>query len=165
MKEIKNKNKGFTLTESLISCLIVVLLSALAAGSISTASNAYFGVVDRANASTLLSTTLSEFRNELSSATNVEIEENTIIYRSGRSGNKSIIKNSANKSGIVVSEYVDTTSTFDRLLVTSQAATSNLHCEYESVTYENGVINIKNVTVLKNDKVVMTNPTYKIKVG
>ena len=161
----KKKNAGFTLAEVLVACIIIVLLTAVGARGISTAAHAYFNVIDRANASTLLSTSLSELRNELSVATNVSIDDNSIVYRSGRSGNESKIKNGTDDSGIVVSEFVNNTNYFDRLLVTSQAATEKLHCEYESVSYADGVIIINNISVIKDDKTLVSRPTYMIKAG
>ena len=161
----KKKNAGFTLVEMLASCIVIVLLTAIGARGISVAANAYFNVVDRANASTLLSTSLSELRNELSIATNVSIVDNTIVYRSGRSGNESKIKNGVDNSGIVVSEYINSVDSFDRLLVTSKAATEKLHCEYEDVKYENGTITICNIEIIKNGTVLINRPEYVIKIG
>ena len=161
----KKKNAGFTLAEVLVACIIIVLLTAVGARGISTAAHAYFNVIDRANASTLLSTSLSELRNELSVATNVSIDDNSIVYRSERSGNESKIKNGADNSGIVVSEYINNVDSFDRLLVTSKAATEKLHCEYENVKYENGAITIYNVKIIKNGTVLINRPEYVIKIG
>ena len=64
----------------------------------------------------------------------------------------------------MVKEYADNVDSFERLLVTRQAATANLHCEYESVSYNDGLIVIDNIAVIKNDVSLVSRPKLYIRV-
>lgn len=65
---------GFTLTEMLVTTLILVLVSTLMATGIPAAIDTYQKVVMTSNAQMALSTTLSELRGELGLATRVEVK-------------------------------------------------------------------------------------------
>ena len=62
-KRIRQKLKsrlGFTLAEMLMSVLILLMVSSVVAGGVPVAANAYYKVVDAANAQVLLSTTVTK---------------------------------------------------------------------------------------------------------
>lgn len=101
-----NKSAGFTLAETLMTVLILLMVSAVVAGGIPAAMNAYRGAVDAANAQMLLSTTINALRDELSTAWNVSVEEDgtTIIYQSSDTGGKSKIE--LKDGRIMLQEYV-----------------------------------------------------------
>ena len=67
----KRRKSGFTLSETLIAILILLMVSAIVAGAIPTASNVYIKTVDAANAQLLLSTTITKLRDEFSTAKRV----------------------------------------------------------------------------------------------
>ena len=94
MKSIAIKLKraaGFTLAETLMTVLILLMVSAVVAGGMPAAMNAYRKAVDAANAQLLLSTTVNALRDELSTAWDVEVEGTTITYQSSDTGEESII--------------------------------------------------------------------------
>ncbi len=82
-KYVRTDRRGFTLTEMLVTLLILTLASTLMATGIPAAIDTYQKVVKTSNAQLALSTTLSILRSELGLATKVEIkgdEENAKIY-------------------------------------------------------------------------------------
>ena len=82
-KKLKRSQAGFTLAETLIAILILLMVSAIVAGAIPTASNVYVKTVDAANAQVVLSTAVTALRDELGTATikKVDASEKSIIYR------------------------------------------------------------------------------------
>ena len=71
MKTIKKSfrdKRGFSLAEVLIAILLVLMMTSIVAAGMPAATNAYYIIVDSANAQTLLSTTMTSMRDELSSA-------------------------------------------------------------------------------------------------
>ena len=100
-----NNSYGFSLAETLVAVLILLMVSAVVAGGIPAAVNAYTKAVDAANAQVLLSTTVNALRNELSTARDVNpIETNKISYESSYTGSRSII---SIENGIEIMEYAD----------------------------------------------------------
>ena len=95
-----NCSAGFTLAETLVAVVILVLISATA---LPAAMNAYRNAVDAANAQVLLSTTVNALRSELSTAWNVSAEGTTITYQSADTGDKSVI--SLGEDRIMLQEY------------------------------------------------------------
>ncbi len=72
MKRLRS-NLGFTLAELMIAMLILSMVTAVAAGGIPVAINAYTRVVDTANAQVLLSTTMTKLREELGTASEIKL--------------------------------------------------------------------------------------------
>ena len=97
-----NNSAGFTLAETLVAVVILVMISASA---LPAAMNAYRNAVDAANAQVLLSTTVNALRDELSTAWNVSVSDDgtTIIYKSAATGDKSAI--SLDNDLIMLQEY------------------------------------------------------------
>ncbi|MBQ7692604.1 MAG: hypothetical protein IJT29_03235 [Oscillospiraceae bacterium] len=101
MKKIRRKINtvfGFTLAETLLAILIMLMAAALMTTGIPAAKNAYEKVVLASNAELLLSTTMTELRNELSLAREVEASagapgegESGIRYRDNTNGLQSRI--------------------------------------------------------------------------
>lgn len=101
MLKKSNYSAGFTLAETLVAVVILVLISAAA---LPAAMNAYRNAVDAANAQVLLSTTVNALRDELSTAWNVSVSDGkTITYQSAATGDKSII--STDGIRIMLQEY------------------------------------------------------------
>lgn len=186
MKKIKKKKAGFTLVETLVSVVILILLSAVAAKGVSVAVDAYSRIVNSANAQLLLSTTISEIRDELSTGTDIVIDNNSIAYQSSKTGDESIIDkyvlNAGDTSGyadgaIIITEYVNYGEEIDgskihagaitRLLVSNEAANKNLVCTYDDVDYTGGVITINNLKVTRvgSTNVLAGLDKYMVKAG
>jgi type II secretory pathway pseudopilin PulG len=82
-KKLKTAS-GFTLAETLLAVLILLMVSVIVATGIPAAKNAYEKVVLASNADALLSTTISSLRNELGAAKiSTPVENNYVSYYSG----------------------------------------------------------------------------------
>lgn len=147
-KKIKN-NKGFTLAETLLAVLILLLVSTIVATGMPAARNAYEKVIVAANAQVLLSTGATALRDELGTSWEVKIEDDAsktsgmfVTYRSSDTGAKSKIYLNGDENKIYIQEYlkndylnvVDGTSVgSERLLVSDKAATDGLAITYSSI--------------------------------
>lgn len=156
-KQIKRlrSNLGFTLAELMIAMLILSMVTAVAAGGIPVAINAYTRVVDTANAQVLLSTTMTKLREELGTASEIKsVNDHEIVYESENGSESRIYRTD---SGIMIREYADVVSdlsdkTYEHLLVSKSAANKNLYVTFGSIvwTESTGIIEIRNVKVLSS---------------
>ena len=104
LNKFKNKN-GFTLAETLITVLILLMVSGIVAGGVPAAANAYIKAVDAANAHVLLSTTVNALRDEFSTAWDVsQNDSGAIMYYSSDTGSQSLI--TVENGVIMLQEYV-----------------------------------------------------------
>ena len=71
-KNMKNQ-KGFSLAETLVALVIILLVSSIVTVGIPAAERAYYKVQESADAQFLLSTTLTELRNELATASEISM--------------------------------------------------------------------------------------------
>ena len=108
IRRLLNKS-GFTLAETLMAILILLLVSSVIAAGIPAAVSAYTKAVDAASAQTLLSTTVNALRNELSAAWSVEPKDNTVYYYKTSTGAKTKLYKGTDDSDtptIWVQDYV-----------------------------------------------------------
>ncbi len=150
---------GYTLTELMLTTLILLLVAGVVGAGIPAAANSYKKAVDAANAQVLLSTTLTELRDEIGIAR----DPNSITCPSGTSivftdsyWQKNTIASSGDiELGITIN---------DKPLVSKTTATSNLYTVFEGVECADGTVTFTNVAVLKaDDTPVVTVDSYKIK--
>lgn len=152
---------GVTLVEMLLTTMILLMVSAVVAGGVPAAANAYLKILDAANAQILLSNTVTSLRSELAVATNVETNDSNEVtsYTGGGSGWKKKLINSA--EGIKTDDTVSDAGAMGRgvqLLVpkamSGTVRTSALVSSFESITYDKitGVFTIKALTVKKGDQ-------------
>jgi len=159
-RKLKSR-KGFTLAETLMAMLILLLMSALVAGGIPVAARVYTKAVDAANAQVLLSTTVTELRYTLCGAHDFEVvsEDATVtktkkIYFSDDTYGKLRIENFSTEDnhGLVLSYITNYNTTneavsLSRQLVSSEAATKNLTITYNDVKVEDGKIKFSGLIV------------------
>ena len=114
MKRIMRKLKsraGFTLAETLITVVILLLVSSVVATGMPAAVSAYRNAIDAANAQVLLSATVDALRGELTTARDVTVESDgtTILYYSADTGSRSKLARDSSKTGcqIMLQEYDD----------------------------------------------------------
>ena len=163
MKMLKGKlnNKGFTLVEMLAVLFILGVLTALMAMIMPVAAKTFFNVVDSANSQVLLSTTITELRDELGTATNitVSLDRKKITYLSANTGNMSTISSKAENGNVKEGIYIEggtegTAEADNNMLVTRAAATYKLTIVCDSFAYDEstGIITINNLDVHNADK-------------
>jgi len=141
-KRLKDRS-GFTLAETLLAVLILLLVSGIVANGIPVARNVYNNVIVGANAQVLLSTAVTALRNELGTARDVEVNGDAVTYFNTSLQAYSRISLGAGPEKIVVDPYV---SPADRLtplpgsrqrdLVSNAASNRNLYVTYGAVTYD-----------------------------
>jgi len=159
-RESKLKSRsGFTLAETLLAILILLLVSSIVAQGIPVARNVYNRVVLGANAQVLLSTTVTALRDELGTAWDVTAgTDNSLTYFSADIGSRSKLWVDATTNTIQIQEYVATdglnTETASvgsaHALVSEKAATRELRVTYSTAKCENGVVTIGGLGVYRD---------------
>lgn len=154
-------NKGFTLAETLLAVLILLLVSGIVAAGVPAAKNAYEKVVLGANAQVLLSTTLTALRDELGTAREVAVasDKTTVSYISADTLTRSTVYLDSTNNHIVLQEYAQTSDDLlalgitvkqgvPRDLVSPEAATADMYVTYsEAILNEEGYISFKGIKV------------------
>ncbi len=161
LKKRKRSQAGFSLAETLIAILILLMVSAIVAGAIPTASNVYTKTVDTANAQVLMSTVVTVLRDELSTATIISATGTTIEYINGNDGYRKLVLQGKGTNAddpaagiwLCVGELKENPSTHKesieypapgkagaRLLVSGEATTKNLSVKFDSVSYSNEMV-------------------------
>lgn len=134
--------KGFSLSELLVTLVLVGLISAAVAGGISMIARSYTKVVDRADAEQLLSTTLSKMQDELCFArVDLEKPESTEPWSfiSGITGLRIRFKAGDESTGVVM-DYLKSKTGTDNIIETYQFTDDKLisgnrmYVTYESCT-------------------------------
>lgn len=186
MNQIKRKLKstaGFTLAETLLAVLILLLVSVIVARGVPAAKNVYEKVFIGANAQALLSTTISALKDELGTAWDVSTENITvkgkegedktvtaIVYFSADTGAKSMLYPDGKTNKIMIQEYAENTEYgglntkkevsigTPHSLVSSAVSTANkkddLIVLYDDVTIDGKTVKFKNLRVEHNKTVV-----------
>lgn len=134
--------KGFTLAETLLAVLILLLVSVIVANGMPAATDAYRKTVLSANAQSLMSTTVAALRDELGTAWDVSVTDDTITYYSAETGNCSVLGKDTDGS-IILTEYnknvgfnEESTSIGKvRELTPTATLTKDLTITYDSVSY------------------------------
>ena len=150
---LKNKirsARGFTLAETLLAVIILLLAAAIVATGVPAARNAYEKVVLASNAEILLSTSMSTLRNELGMAKSVEVKEDrqTIVFFSEmRKTQSKIYLNSDDDMPVIKIQryyiqryYKESDKDAEgEWLVTQEASTADLYVTYgKAAISENG---------------------------
>lgn len=150
---------GFSLMETMITVLILLMVSSVVAAGVPLAMNAYRAVLNAANAEVLLSSTVTRLRDELGEATDIAVgDDNASITFTGANGFRCMLY-LGGEEGIMLRETVGEEER-TRALVSRAASNQNLHTEYSgagggAISYSDGVIVINNLSV-KNGADVLT---------
>ena len=154
-------SKGFTLGETLLAILILLMVTTIVAAGIPVARDAYQKVVLASNAEVLLSTTISTLRNELGTAQDVKKpvagtgeKDNTVItfYNPTRgSSSKIYVADNGNKDIMFQRYYSPDGLSFEDYdatpLIPPKTSTQDLYVTYDSVTYEEGIVTFSDLLV------------------
>lgn len=176
-RKLKNRS-GFTLAETMLCVLILLLVSGIVATGMPAAKNAYDKVVLGSNAQVLLSTAANALRAELGTARGISIEDGGITYYSAETGGRSKIylgtytnPINSDKTGekytettIMLQRYTQVSSTVDFAiggkltagdaypLVSKVASTADMYVTYTgSPSYNegNGTVTFSNFRVCR----------------
>ena len=153
-----NSRAGFTLAETLLAVLILLLVSTIVATGMPVARTAYEKVVLTSNAETLLTTAISTLRNELGTAWKVEQpSKNHVTYFSASTGTRAeLYLDGENK--IKILDYAGATS-LDALLSTNQnkAATTARDLVFQGNDERLGKLTLQATSIsLSSDKTSKT---------
>lgn len=172
IKRKLNSKEGFSLTELLLAVIILLLVSVVVAAGIPAAREAYENVVLASNAEILLSTTISTLRNEVGSASDLDIPDGTLsggvktgttitYYNAARGASSKIFMTSGgtnikfvryfDKAGTVLAGIISNSETED--LISERTATNKLRVTYSTVSYDhtNGIVKFKDLSVFHDD--------------
>ena len=162
-KKLQNK-AGFTLAELLMTVLILLMVSSVVAVGVPAAANAYYKVVDAANAQILLSTTITQLRSELAYATNVGYDKHSKAVNNYTNGRKMEIF--CDDEGI----KTQTAGKTDSQLLVPAALTNSLKmknalvAKYDgSITFDGQEFTIKNLRITKDGNTI-AGPIEKLKI-
>ena len=86
----KRAEAGFSMAETLVALIIILLVSSIIAAGMPAAQKAFYNVRESANAQMLLSTTLTELRNELTTASNIQNKDGVLTYINPVNGDSSL---------------------------------------------------------------------------
>ena len=158
LKALKQNRGGFSLAETMMALLIVLMVSSIVVTGLPAATNALHNAVDASHAQVLLSTTMTSLRDELSMAKNIvwDESEKKITYIDSN-GVQSELKprgkdvDGKHVDGIFLKKVASPTgagtdqTSFDRLLISDKAATAGLYTTFSSASYEDGIVKIVNL--------------------
>lgn len=136
--KLKNKEKhqrrcrGFTLAETLMTVLILLMVSSVVAAGVPAAARAMNKVVDASHAQLLLSTTMTALRDELSTARaeTISISNDTSISYTDTYGIKAVISSETDNIYIEKPEGSGT----KRPLISDEASNKNLYVTFTKVS-------------------------------
>ena len=166
IKKIIVSKAGFSITETLVAMLIMLMVSSVVVGGIPVAQRAYQKVTEGANAQVLLSTTITELRNEIALASDISVIDSgkALQYQSGANGSArklyvddtegiklQTIPVETLKNIPVSGTQIPTPS--PRLLVTDEAASKNLVVKFTGVdTTTKGIVKLSNLSVTRRNE-------------
>lgn len=156
--EVRRKGRGFTIAETLITVLILLMVTSVVAAGIPAAKEAYEKVVFNANAEMLLSTSVTAIRGQLVTAGNVKVEADgkTLGFYSSNTGfNERIYPEEAEDGTLMVTEFSGEgpeSRQVTRKLVSDAAATKDLYITWEGVACEGNVVTINGLSVRRKSR-------------
>ena len=163
---IQNKS-GFSLIETVVAMLLVVLMSGMMVTGIRLAVKVYTTVVDKANAQVLLTTTETILRNELSSAKNIKVpdDKKAVSYQNSVTGQKWELS-SPGTDIIKKLKKQDGTTKEDRL-IQETTGTKNLHIRFDKIELFAGgrYIKVSGLRVTKGTQTLAGSETYTYCIG
>ncbi|MBQ8110358.1 MAG: hypothetical protein IJ124_09400 [Clostridia bacterium] len=168
---------GFTLAETMLAVLIMLLVATIMANGIPVAQSAYEKVVLSANAQSLLSTTITTLRDELGTAWDVVLDDDKkgISFYSADTGARTRI-HIASDGKIWRQEFVsmdglnislDKSVGKDSELISQATATNSLTISCgDSIDYDDttGVVTFKNLVVKSKSNTLASLDTLRISV-
>lgn len=169
MKSKIRDQHGFTLAETLLAVIILLLASTIVASGIPAARNAYEKVVLASDAEVLLSTTISTLRNELGMAEIISVNNNSIVYfNKARGANAKIYLGSSEPKAIMLARYYkEGDADTNEALISDPASTDNMYVTFSQIVRGDGYLTFKNLQVnRKNGGTGLAGPRdYSVRVS
>jgi len=154
----KLNKQGFTLTELLMTVLIMAIAAAVVAAGMPVALRAYKNISMKAEAQVFLSTSLSELKAQLSTASNVKVSGTSITYKDRDTGLASSLALSSD--GVVLQK-----GTYGSELLVSKEASSGCVFSWETASYSksNQLLTLSNISVEREGTVVASLDEFVIR--
>jgi len=170
LRRFKNRislEKGFSIAEMLIAVLILLMVSSVVAAGVPVAAQAYVKITDAADAESLLSTTMTMLRSELSTADSATVlcgstDGCFVQYRNLDSG--SLYTITAPVSDGIPQQITVNNGSVTTNFVAAQDAMGSMYTSFTGAEYSNGVITIKGLAVYKNEKAITDPQDFSIRV-
>ena len=159
----RRDRRGFTLAETLLAVMILLMVSSIVATGIPVAKNVYEKVVLSANSETTLSTAVMALRNELGTARDIsKITVNGqqgLLYFRSETGYYSIIYNDPDEGIILKKGVTDQGAEIENVtiqperLIRENTATK-YQVRFDSIDYSDSQVIVYNLQVVKNGSVL-----------
>lgn len=143
LRKLNSDRRGFSMIELLVVVLILLLVTAVIVGGLPAAQQAHRVVVDESNAQVLLSTVMSRLRDELGTATQVTVLDNTVVYAAASGGRTRLYQ----EGGNLWLKYPDLNEGRVQPLVPDGIRPDRLTVVYDSVIFTDGVLIIYGLAV------------------
>ena len=154
-----NNNRGFTLAETMMAVLIMVMVAGIVAAGMPAAMNAYQKAVLSANAQSLLSTAVNMLQDEIGTAWKIqEPESGGILYYSADPGARTLLY--LDDGVLMLQEYSNGDSFFwddrsqsngsvgtARPLIPDKARTDDLTVTCGGLSYSAGIVTVTSLEV------------------
>lgn len=151
------KRSGFTLAETLVATLLLLIASAMLTQGIPLAYNAYKKVDLSANAHVLASTTMTELRDKLAFSKEIEINENKISF-TGNNGRSYILSCDLSKGGLYLEDKTDDGYDDSRLLVSDSASAKELYADFKNVSLDGEILVFDDLAVYRRTDAEKASP-------
>ncbi|MBO8464215.1 MAG: prepilin-type N-terminal cleavage/methylation domain-containing protein [Firmicutes bacterium] len=143
MQKQQHAISGFTLTEMLVTLLLLSMTLLCIGGGVVVAKNSYDTISRKSEAQLLLSTTILSVTEELRNATNIQertVEHNTVIsFFQQQRGYQMYFRNTTS-SGKKDNIYIAPVGNSGQLpLINEKVSSDSLYPQIENMTYENGI--------------------------
>ena len=155
-RSVNWKKAGFTLAETLVAMILLLIISVMLIQGIPLAYNAYKKVDQTANAHMLASTTMTELRDKLAFSKEIKISGDnnfkTISFTSNN-GREYSLYCDIDKGGLYLEDLTDDVDSEGKknsdshLLVSNSASAKELYADFKDVTIDGDVMSFTNLAV------------------
>ena len=173
MKRNITGKAGFTLAETLLATLLLLIASALLVTGIPVAFRAYKTVTLTAEANVLISTTMTELKDKLAFCEDLAITGKKISFTSNN-GRQYTLSYDADKAGLYLLDTTDNDYNPEKeenvyvhdsqMLVSDEAAVRELCVDYSEVKIDGNVLTFKDLNVYRKSDIEHTENNALVKI-
>ena len=171
MKKKTLGRRGFTMAETLLAVIILLLASTIVATGVPAARTAYEKVVLASNAEVLMSTAISTLRNELGMARVEAPANNAIVYYNEARGASAKIYLGSKNGGpqmIMLKRYYKESGSDDSAeegLISDAASTDSMVVTFTGITKGDGYVTFQNLQVKRGSNVLAGPRNFSVRVS